>query len=145
MKYVIFWTFLAIVFAFGIGGLNLPRFYRLTKHGVLGQASAVRLAPENHCTVYYQYQVGGRTYHSQGQSWMPNPPLGDIAVGQKLVIYYDPENPSVAVLGNPKSMLKNEVISVGLATIAFPTFIVLAIARRKSSTRLKTSSFRASL
>jgi hypothetical protein len=52
--------------------------------------------------------------------------LEQLAVGQSVVIYYDPEHPEISVLGDPKPMLKNETISVALAALVVPTFLVVA-------------------
>jgi hypothetical protein len=97
MKWAMLWLILAVVFALGIGSLNVPLFNRLITNGVREQATAVKLTPEFHNTVCYEYQVGGMKFEGQSQSWLPNPPLEQIKVGESLVIYYDPLNPSRSV------------------------------------------------
>jgi hypothetical protein len=104
----------------------------MSTQGVLGHATVTALHPEFHNTVSYEYRVAGQTFHGQMQSWKPNPELQELTVGQALVIYYDLEHPEKSVLGDPKPMLENETISVGLAGILFPTFIVLIWARKAS-------------
>jgi hypothetical protein len=130
MKWAILWFVLAVLFALGIGSFNLPLFNGLLAHGVEAPATAVKLTPEFHNTVRYEYQVDGKKFEGQDQSWLPNPPVAEIKVGQALVIYYDPQNPSHSVLGNPKPMLANELISVGMAALLFPTFIVFTLRQR---------------
>ena len=137
MKWAILWLVLAAVFAIGIGSLKVPLLNRLIAHGVKAQATAVKLTPEFHNTVRYEYQVDGTKFEGQDQSWLPNPPLQQIKVGQPLVIYYDSLNPSISVLGDPKPMLNNELISVGMVVIAFPTFIVFAVRKHLRQRRSK--------
>lgn len=132
MRYAITWLVLATVIAVGIGSLNWPAYHRLVEVGVSGQASVLELLPKIHNTVRYEYHVGGHMFEGQMQSWQPNPPLEQLRVGQPLVIYYDPQHPAQSVLGNPKPMLQNETISVALAAIVFPSFIVGTWAWRSS-------------
>ncbi len=135
MKYAIAWLILAVATAIGIGSLNWPAYQRMAKLGVSGQATAVELHPKVHNSVRYQYKVDGKMFYGQMQSWQPNLPLGQLHVGQPLVIYYDPQHPEHSVLGDPKAMLQNETISVALAAIVFPTVIVVAWAWRSRNDR----------
>jgi hypothetical protein len=132
MRYAITWLALAAVIAVGIGSLNWATYYRMVAVGVSGQASVVELLPNVHNTVRYEYRVGGEAFNGQMQSWQPNLPLEQLKVGQPLVIYYDPQHPAKSVLGNPKPMLQNETISVALAAIGVPSFIVAGWAWRSS-------------
>jgi hypothetical protein len=103
--------------------------------GVTGQAIVVELLPKNHNTLRYEYQVAGRTFQGRMQSWQPNPPLEQLSVGQPLVVYYDSEHPEESVLGDPKPIFKNEMISIALAAVGFPTFLVVVWAWRTSRNR----------
>src|SRR5437016_1374800 len=106
MKYAITWVVLAFVIAVGIGSVNWPAYRRMAARGVSGKATVVELLPKIHNTVRYHYEVGGRKFEGQTQSWQPNPPLEQLGVGQSLVIYYDPQRPGESVLGDPKSILR---------------------------------------
>src|SRR5207248_2056851 len=83
----------------------------------IDQAPVVEFLPSIHDTVRYDYRVDGRGFQGQMQSWRPNPPLPQLAVGHALVIYYDPQHPEDSVLGYPKPMLQTETISVALAAV----------------------------
>jgi hypothetical protein len=132
MKYMLTWFALTVVFTIGIGSLNWPAYHRMAVRGISGQATVIELHPEFHNTVRYEYRVAGQTFRGQMQSWGPNPELRQLSVGQPLVIYYDSEHPETSVLGDPRPMLKNETVSVALAALLFPTFIVLVWAWRTS-------------
>ena len=132
MRYAITWLVLVIVVAIGIGSLNCPAYRRMAARGVSGHATVVELLPKIHNTVRYRYVVAGQTFQGQMQSWQPNQPLEQLSVGQSLVIYYDPQHPEASVLGDQKPMLMNETISVALAALVVPTFLVATLAWRAS-------------
>ncbi len=125
MRYAITWCLLAATFVFGFGRLNWASFHRLTVQGVSGQATVIELLPKIHNTLRYEYHIAGHTFHGQMQSWPPNPPLEQLAVGQSVVIVYDPEHPENSALGDPHPMLENETISIAFIAIVFPTAIVI--------------------
>ena len=126
MRYALAWMVLALAVSVGIGSLNWLSYRRLSTRGLAGQATVVELLPKDHNSVRYEYPVGSKVFQGRMQSWPPNPPLEDLVVGKTLTVYFDPERPEVSVLGDPKKMLTNETISVGLASILFPSFIVSA-------------------
>jgi hypothetical protein len=127
------WLLLAAVFALVTGSLNVPLLERLVAHGVKAQATVIELTPQMHGTVRYQYEVGGEKFEGQRGLWSPNPQV--IHVGDSVTIYYDPLNPSRSVAGNPEPMLTNELISVGMATLLAPTFIMLVWRRKRTGTK----------
>jgi hypothetical protein len=132
MRYAITWLALAIAIVIGLGSLNWRAYRSMAACGVSGQATVIELLPKIHNTVRYEYRVAGQAFQGQMQSWQPNPPLTKLSVGQPLVIYYDPRHPEESVLGDPKPMLQNETISVALAAVILPTFIVAPWAWRSS-------------
>jgi hypothetical protein len=135
IQWTALWFIIAGLIAFFIGGLNVPHLEHLTTRGVQTQATVTELTPKEHLTLRYEYQVDGKKFEQQGAPWRPNPPLDEIKVGDSLVIYYDPVYPSVSVLGDPKPMLTNELVSVGMAVLLMPTFIVLTLILRTGKDR----------
>jgi len=135
MRYVIPWLVLAAVFAVGIGSLNWLTYYRLNARGVEAQAIVVELTPDAHGTVRVEYRVAGQAFREQMAPQEPNPPPGEIALGQALVVCYDPQQPESSVLGNPRPMLENETISVLLAALLFSTFVVVGWAAIRQKTK----------
>ena len=132
MRYLIAWLALAVVVGIGIGNLNWPNYRRMVVRGVSGQATVVELLPKIHNTVRYEYRVARQSFQGQMQSWQPNPPLEQLRVGEPLVIYYDPGHPEDSVLGDPRSMLRNETISIALAAVGLPTLLIVGWAWRSS-------------
>jgi Protein of unknown function (DUF3592) len=138
MKYVLTWLSLACIVAVVAGYLDLPSYRRMAARGVPGSATVVELTPQFHNTLRYEYQVAERTFQGQMQSRTPNLPLERLRVGQSVVVYFDPANPSDSVLGDPKPMLANEIESVAVLAVVFPSFIVLVWAMKASPKRLFT-------
>lgn len=125
MRYAITWLVLALVVALGIGSLNWSGYRRIASRRVSSEAVVVELLPDVHNTVRYEYAHGGRIFQGQMQSWPPNPPLEQLRVGQRLVIYVDPARPEKSVLGDPAPILRNETVSIVLAAVGLPTFLVV--------------------
>jgi hypothetical protein len=93
IRYIFTWLGLSVVVAIGIGSLSWPGDHHLAERGVSGRATVIELLPKIHNTLRYEYHVAGQTFQGQMQSWLPNPPVEQLGVGQSLVIYYDPEHP----------------------------------------------------
>jgi hypothetical protein len=132
MRYTLTWIALALAIAVGIGSINLPFLTRLTSRGVVGHGVVLELLPKIHNTVRYEYLVSGRKIEGQTQSSSPNNPPEQLKVGQSLVVCYDPLHPESSVLGYPRPILINEIVSVLLAATLGPTLIVTAWVWRKS-------------
>jgi Protein of unknown function (DUF3592) len=130
ITFLLIWLGMVIVIGIGIGSLNWRFYRRMTTDGVAGQANVIELLPMDHKTVRYRYHVAGREFHGQRQSWPPNPPLEELAIGQMVVVYYDPEHPEQSVLGDPRPMLENETIAVTIAATGIPTMLVILWAWR---------------
>jgi hypothetical protein len=125
LKYAVAWLVLMMLFAALIGGLNWLTYWKLAHRGVSVQGTVIQVLPEVHATVRYRYYVDGREYHGQTQPRPPNPPIERLAEGATLMVWYDPEEPKMSVLGAPSGLLENETISVILAAVLFATFILL--------------------
>lgn len=122
----------ALCIALPIASLNARTFYKLSHRGVATQGTVSRLEPENHRTVYYEYEVGERSYSSadQGGAGAGIPDFERLTVGDAVQVYYLPEQPSVSCLGNPHSLLANELIPLGLMIVIGPLFVIVANAAR---------------
>jgi len=126
---IIIWLILALITAVGLGSLNIPTFWRLTKHASDCQGAVTEVTVDYHNTVRYQYKVNNRVYTGQTQTGMPNPEPGKLRPGDALVVFFDPDAPSTSVLEAPDALLKNEIISWGLAALVVPSLVVFGIKR----------------
>jgi hypothetical protein len=96
----------------GIGGLNVPAYWKLDRTGELAAARITSVEPENHCSLRYAYTVRGVRYAGVGS-------IGDagrapIRAGAPLSIHYVPSDPSVSCLGDPHALLVNETVTAGM-------------------------------
>jgi hypothetical protein len=116
----------------GIGHLNVPRYVRLLREGSTTTGHVVELRPKNHDSVVVAYSVNGSDYKVLTPFVMePNPGKHKLAIGDALIVYYLPQDPTVAALGAPRALLTNELIPIGLGAIIFPTFILWRLTRRR--------------
>jgi hypothetical protein len=134
MKWLIVWLVSAIAIAFVIGNLNVPLYEHLITRGVPAKATVVELTPQNHGRVRYVYHVGGTRFERQDSPSPPNA-TGQVAVGESLIIYYDPLNPFLSVAGDPKPRLTNELIAIAMAALILPTLIVFILKSKEQEKR----------
>jgi hypothetical protein len=133
LAYAVLWLLLMMFFAALIGGHNWPTYRKLAHRSVSVQGKVTEVLPKMHGTVLYRYYVDGREYHDQKQPWPPNPPIERLTEGATLTVWYDPEQPSISVLGLPSALLENETIAVMLGAVLTPTLILLVWGYRMRS------------
>ena len=126
---IMIWLVLVLITAVGLGSLNTPTFWRLTRHAAHCQGAVTKVTADYHNTVCYQYTVNNRVYTGQTQTGTPNPGAETLRSGDALVVFFDPDAPSTSVLEAPGALLKNEIISWGLAALLVPSIVLLGIKR----------------
>jgi Protein of unknown function (DUF3592) len=128
-SYLVVWLLMAI-FMGALLGSNLPRYRTLTLDGVKTFGSVIAVEPQQHQAVRYTYLVNGETYTAVGGVGDGNPPFESLSSGDSVLLYYVPSNPSLSELGEPDSRLKNELISVLIAILIFPTILAWSLVSR---------------
>ncbi len=131
-KYVVVWFALAIVIAGFLGTMNWREIQNLkssVSRDVAGEGTILELQPNSHAMVRYEYQVAGRKFERRDRSQDPNPPFARLEVGDEVVVYYDPQHPEEAILGDPRAILNNknsnsDWIGIVVFSIAAPTLLV---------------------
>lgn len=137
-KYLLLWFFLDIIIVLGIGQINVPKFWSLYKRGIKVDGVVLQKEPENHQSVHFSYLGPNITYTNiYGHAGYGNPGFEDLKIGEKIIVFYDPENPEISVMGYPKGYLDNEIISIALGCIIFPPLIIFAIKRADKRNALK--------
>src|SRR5579863_4034070 len=90
---------LAIVFIGIVGGSHivpqLLSLYDLAKSNRVTRGEIIETYPQMHSTCKYRYLVDGQVYEQIGQS------CGDTKVGQQVVVYFSPAEPSKSLNVNP--------------------------------------------
>ena len=125
------WLVGALVFGgLGLQVFSVKLFYRLKREGVRTTGIVTRLQAANHQSVYYSFEVSGRSYSSIGRAGFGNPEFCCLAVGQNVMVYYLPDEPFTSCLGNPQLLLDNEIMPVLLAGITFPIVAIVGYSSR---------------
>ena len=112
---------------FGLGSMNLPKLRRLTAEGVsvIGTVSFTDCG--NHSSVQYWFEANGLVFGGKGIPGFDNPSCKQFQVGYRLSVWYVPADPEINTPGDPSYMLKNELISVGLAATMLPAVLVCMV------------------
>ena len=121
IKILVLWFAGALAIAIPLYRLNMPHYLQLTS-GIRGNGVVTALEPADHQTVPCKFDASGKTYSGVGRAGFGNPEFCYLSVGQNVIVYYDPSDPSVSSLGIPQELIKNEVPPILLAAIAFPAF-----------------------
>jgi hypothetical protein len=110
-------------------------YYKLASRAVQTRALVTAKEPQNHGLLHYSYQAGGKTFMGVGRAGYGNPDFESIAIGQELVAYYDPADPSHSVLGIPQAYVRTNVQVLIASILIFPAFVIYLAYRRVSSFR----------
>lgn len=114
--------------AIGLGGINIPSLYPLARRGVKTVGTVTDFEPNNHRTVHYAFEADGKAFSGSQEGGVDG---GATTTSAKHAVFYLPENPNTSCIGDPKPMLWNEVITIGLGIFIFVPFALLG-ARMKS-------------
>jgi hypothetical protein len=123
------WIVGALAIMIPLSRVNLTQYWRL-KHGVLSHGVVTGLEPGNHQAVRYTYQVGKEIHSGVGRAGFGNPEFCCLAVGQQVIVYYLPENPSESCVGILDELIKNETSSIALTGVIFPLFAMVGFSYR---------------
>lgn len=126
--FFIFWLFFTAVGA-GVGYFvfNLPRINHLVEKGVPIYGKVIATEPEQHQGVIFTYEVNGMQYSGNGNAGRGNPDFDQIQIGQKVVVFYDSENPENSILGYPQLYQGSEKFGILFCAIFFPIFPMIVI------------------
>jgi hypothetical protein len=121
------WLALACIVGIILGHNDLIRLHWLSQRSTKTQGTVLAKEPQNHRLVDYEYTVGQRSFRGQDRVDEEAISFDSIQPRDHITIYFDSENPSYSVLGNPRMRYENEIRSVGAATVIFPILIVVIL------------------
>ncbi len=87
------------------------KYHQISTRAVVIHGKITELHPENHNSIKYEYTVSGRTYQGTSDG------LADRGFNQDILIYYDPNDPSVSTLGSPGGLAIGMLFSIGFVAI----------------------------
>ena len=128
---VLAWLAIALTIGIVLYNINLKSYILLSRHGLRAAGAVTAREPQDHDSVTASYSVGGRIYAVR-RSFVaePNPDKSTLRVGDAVTIFYLPLDPEVATIGDPSALIPNETISILMAMLGVPTFIVFVVRRR---------------
>jgi len=106
-------------------GRDSLKYYTLVRSGDTTEARVIGKEPDRHRGVRYEFSVKGQTYTGVGRAGFGNPDFDFLKVGDQVLAYYLPDQPSVSCLGRPGALLRNDSIPLLLAAFLFPTIVLL--------------------
>jgi hypothetical protein len=125
----LFPIWLLLVFIFGGVGYALIKpnaNSTLVENGVTTEGRVIAMEPDNHQLVHYSYNAGNSRYTGMGHAGGGNPRFRDLAVGQPVIVVYNPDNPRESFLGSPKQDVQKNL--AGVVFFAFvPSTMIISI------------------
>ena len=126
-RIILVWIVFAGAIYFAVSSINVPKMRILSQRGVMTEGVILDLYPKKHLSIQYSFTVNGKKIVSIGHSDVGNPAFDDLRIGESLLVYYDPSDPNISVLGNPAAVLRNEVFVSCVAAIMGSTFVVIRL------------------
>jgi hypothetical protein len=118
---IVLWVVLAFILNWIGQSILVPEWDQiLVERGKPIYGRVVGKDAQDHQRVDYVYRVGGSEYFGSGQSGGGNANFADLALDASVLVYYDPENPSVSSLGSPDYDLKSLKLLIRAGAVAIP-------------------------
>ena len=120
-----------------VAWLVLSNVGRGAAYGELARAGvpaiAVVLKPDcgNHANIVYRFEVNGRQFDARDSASWSGRNCQSVKPGELVRVTYLPNDPTVNAVGDPNERLWNERISLMLASLIMPAFIIWAFVRRQ--------------
>jgi len=131
MKLIALYFALVAVLAVGLAQVGwVGRYFDLSRHGVETRGVVTKTTCSDHQTFRYRFEVAGRSFEAVGLEGTSKHCVA-LVPGDPVVVFYLPDDPSLNVSGNPRAHFLNEAVSIGLAVVVLPGFLVWAYARRR--------------
>ena len=121
---------IGVIAGFVAYGVAVPRYYSLMRHAQPINATVTSKEPENHMSVWFEYQVDGRTYRGAGRAGDIGETFSSIQTGDQVPIVYDSSDPASAIMGDPQEHLKASLRGVIFISFGLLLMFVIYIWRR---------------
>ena len=126
------WFVLSIVFAaIALVGLDWQKWHGVAKRAVRTEGTVTGKEPENHQFIRYSYRVGGQVYSGLRSAEYGNPTFEQLNIGDRVNVFYDSDNPSASILGDPQGQATSITIGALFVAIAFPVVAMIGLYRKR--------------
>jgi len=128
--------FAVIALVIGLNITDRAKYQALSNgSGVYGNVASKE--PSNHQIIRYTFQVNGQSYNGVGHGGHGNPSFDNLNVGDRVIVFYDPANPTLSCMGYPQSQARVWlggiiflVIFVPLWPVAMTILILVIVSKR---------------
>lgn len=107
---------------------NLRKYQILAKQSKTTQGQIIAKESKKHQTVHYTYRVNKTVY--EGLSYTSEYPLEKLKLNDKVLVFYNPTDPQVSMIGDPHLALQEEIAFHVSLPVIFPIFLLLIVFRR---------------
>jgi hypothetical protein len=87
--------------------LDWSEYHHLARNAIKTVGHVTSKEPENHNFVRYSFRTDHRSFSGLGSAGGENPEFEQLEIGTQVNVYYDPQNPSLSFLGNPKQQAES--------------------------------------
>jgi hypothetical protein len=125
------WFVITVVFAAtGVVVLDWQKWYGVAKRAVRTKGTVTGKEPDNHQFIRYSYEVDGQVYSDFGSAEYGNPTFEQLNIGDQVNVFYDSDNPSKSILGEPEEQATSMMILALFVAIAFPLVAMISLYRK---------------
>ena len=103
---------------------DFPKYYQLSRYGIETQGTIISKEKENHMYISFNYEVRNQIFKSGGRAEDIGKNFESVQLNEKVQVYYDPNNPEIATLGNPSKQLKSSIFGICFVSIIPTLFLV---------------------
>ena len=111
--------------------LNWSEYHHLALVGVKTVGQVNSKEESNHNAIRYSFKVNGLFYHGIGSAGGENPTFIQLQPGSEVIVYYDPDNPDLSSLGNPKEHAASRTNGVIFTSFFGSLFSMVSMYRKK--------------
>lgn len=101
VRYISIWVVLVVVIGAWAGSGSWGENLQIIRNEQIGEAHVTVLC--DHGIVDYGFWVGDSRFEGSGSPGPPNPSIGELRVGEKLVVYYDRRDPHRSRISYPEA------------------------------------------
>jgi hypothetical protein len=113
-----------------VARLDWPTYRKLQAQGIQGEGIVTGKGIAGPLKVSYTFAADGRLHSGVGRGGYGNPEFPDLTVGDKVLLFYLPQDPEVSVLGDPKEHLRDQN-RVLVLMAAFVPLVMVVLVRRE--------------
>jgi hypothetical protein len=125
---IVGWLGCSAALAVFFGLENVIPDLELLRDGSTTVGHVVERDRQHHDRMVVRYSVNAREY-SVARTFVvrPNRPKDALSIGDAVTVYYLPNAPDVATLGDPAELLPSDLMGAALGTVMFSTGIVATV------------------